>query len=344
MALESANSNSPVGSRGEIENLKKVELHRHLELTLKQSTIIEWVAEDSGIQLDEQTYADRFLILGPMRDLGSVLSKFLGVQKLLDRPSRLERLAYEAVENAYQQENIRVLELRYAPTFLSQDKNNFEINHQAIVAGIEAAKQKYPIAVGLIAIVQRILSVDVAASVIDFAIEHKKTFVGLDLADNEEGFDSKPFAPHFLRGKKNGLNVTIHAGELPIEKSPRYVKEAVDILGASRIGHGLHVFRQPVVARELAALKIPLELCPTSNYLTGSVKSIKEHPIRTLQDMGIGFSINTDDPSIFHTTLNREYELLKANHGFTVSELMTINENAAKTSFIAQKEIARVWG
>jgi adenosine deaminase len=323
--------------------LKKVELHRHLELTLKKSTVVEWVAADRGIQLNNQQYDDQFLILEPMGDLGSVLSKFLGVQKLLDRPARLQRLAYEAVENAYLNENIRVLELRYAPTFLTQDSSKFLANHQAIVAGVKAAQQKYPIAVGLIGIIQRILSVDIAANVIDFAIDHKDTFVALDLADNEEGFDSKPFAPHFLRGKKNGLKVTIHAGELPIDKSPKFVKEAVDILGADRIGHGLHVYRNPAIAKEMKDRNILLELCPTSNVLTGSVKSIKEHPIRILQEMGVPFSVNTDDPSIFNTDLNIEYGLLNKHLGFTNAEFEKINQLAAKHSFIPASEVAKAW-
>ena len=326
-----------------IKSIKKVELHRHLELTLKKATILDWVSEDRGLKLSDQQYDDQFLILEPMGDLGSVLKKFLGVQALLSNPKRLERLAFEAVENAYQLENIRVLELRYAPTFLTQDHSKFLANHLAIVSGIKAAQNKYPIAVGLIAIIQRILSVDIAASVIDFVIEHKNTFVGLDLADNEDGFDSKPFATHFLRGKKSGLKVTIHAGELPSDKSPKFVKEAIEVLGADRIGHGLHVYRNPAIAKEIAKQNILLELCPTSNVLTGSVKSIKDHPIRTLQELNVPISINTDDPSIFNTDMNVEYNLLAKHLGFLSEEFLSINDVAAKHSFIAQSDVKRFW-
>src|SRR5262249_25436498 len=146
---------------------------------------------------------NRFMILEPMKDLGSVLNKFLDTQKLLSSPEILERITYECCMDAYTKENVRILELRYAPTFVAQGHNmNFEQIHEAIVAGMNRAEVEYPIAVGLTCIIQRILPVNEAEKVADFAIANKDTFIALDLADNEEGFDSKPFAPLFLRAKK----------------------------------------------------------------------------------------------------------------------------------------------
>ena len=212
------------------EKVPKVDLHRHLELSLRPETIWD-LAPQFGIQLkSQQDFQDRFMILEPMKDLGSVLNKFLDTQKLLATPDILERIAYEACVDAYSKEDIHILELRYAPTFVKQGHNmTFEQIHEAIVSGITRAELECPIAVGLICIVQRILPVKDAENVIDFAIANKDSFVGVDLADNEDGFDSKPFAPLFLRAKKAGLGITIHSGEAPHAKAAKWVMDAVDV-------------------------------------------------------------------------------------------------------------------
>ncbi|MEK6556664.1 MAG: adenosine deaminase, partial [Bdellovibrionota bacterium] len=178
----------------EIQALPKVELHRHLELSLRHSTIKE-LAPQFGIEIpDEATFASRFLIDQPMNDLGSVLNKFLDTQLLLASDEILERIAYEACEDAFKIENIRLLELRYAPTFVTYRHPDLDFDkiHQAIVRGVQRAEKDFKMAVGLVCIIQRILTVADAERVTDFAIDNKDTFVGLDLADNEVGFDSKP--------------------------------------------------------------------------------------------------------------------------------------------------------
>src|ERR1700722_12243560 len=119
------------------EEIPNAELHRHLELALRPETIWE-LAPQFGIELkSQQDFQDRFMILEPMKDLGSVLNKFLDTQKLLASSEILERIAYEACVDAYHKENVRILELRYAPTFVQQGHTmSFEAIHEAIVAGM----------------------------------------------------------------------------------------------------------------------------------------------------------------------------------------------------------------
>src|SRR4051812_26790236 len=121
-----------------IQKMAKAELHRHLELCMRPQTIKE-LAPSVGIELNSQKdFEDRFLILKPMSDLGSVLNKFLDTQKLLGSEEILERIAFEVCEDAYLNEGIRILELRYAPTFIQQGHGfSFEDIHRAIVKGIE---------------------------------------------------------------------------------------------------------------------------------------------------------------------------------------------------------------
>jgi len=327
-----------------LEKMEKAELHRHLELCLRPDTIWE-LAPQFGIHLKSQReFQDRFMILEPMKDLGTVLNKFLDTQKLLASPEILERISFEACEDAYKNEGIRILELRYAPTFIQTGHSmSFEQIHEAIVKGIERAEKTYPMAVGLICIVQRILPVKEAEKVIDFAIAHKQTFVGLDLADNEEGFDSKPFAPSFNKGRKAGLGITIHSGEAPHPKSPKWVMDAIEVLGAERIGHGVQIYRDESVMKSVRERGVVLELCPTSNMLTNAIPQLVDHPLKKLFDAGIAVTVNTDDPGIFNTNLNREFRIAHEIIGLSMQDLETCAHTAAERSFIPLAKRKKVW-
>ncbi len=319
-----------------IKDLPKAELHRHLELCVRHQTIRE-LAPRFGIDLpDQKTFEERFLITSPMKDLGSVLNKFLDTQKLWSTPEIIERLTYEACEDAYKIDNIRLLELRYAPTFIQLGHENltFESIHEAIVRGIRRAEKDFPMSIVLICIIQRISPLREAERVADFAIAHRDTFVGLDLADNEVGFDSKPFAPFFLRAKKAGLGITIHCGEAAVPNAPRYVREAIEHLGATRIGHGVQIYRDPEMIEFVRDRKIVLELCPTSNWLTQAIPEKAGHPFLKLMDAGVLVTINTDDPGIFNIDLNHEYEFLHEQFGMTFEQLKHCTRTAAQASFL----------
>jgi adenosine deaminase len=327
-----------------VDKLVKAELHRHLELCLRPDTIWE-LAPQFGIQLKSQKeFQDRFMILEPMKDLGTVLNKFLDTQKLLATPEILERITFEACEDAYKLEGIRILELRYAPTFVEMGhKMSFEEIHSAIVRGMKKAEEAYPMAVGLVCIIQRILPVETAEKVVTFALKHKDSFVGLDLADNEEGFDSKPFAQLFRKAREGGLGITIHSGEAPHPKSPKWVMDAIEVLGAERIGHGVQIYRDEAVMKSVKERGVVLELCPTSNMLTNAIPDLKDHPLKKLFDYGIAVTINTDDPGIFNTNLNREYRIAHQVLGMSFEDLDKCSQTAAERSFIPLAKRKKVW-
>jgi adenosine deaminase len=329
----------------DIRNLLKVELHRHLDCSVRWSTLLE-IAPQVGIEVakDPQEQKDQFLITGQMKDLDSVLKKFMNAQKVLASEEILKRIAYEAVEDAFN-DGIRLLELRYAPTFIAEGHSNlnYEKIHRSLYEGMELAKKKWPIAAGLICIIQRIKSASEAEEVTDFAIDHKDTFIALDLADNEEGFDPKAFAPFFQRAKKSGLHITVHSGETPSAVAAQWVKDSVEILGAERIGHGIQIIRDQKILEFIRDQKIPLEVCPISNWLTQAFPTYEEHPIRQLMKAGILVTINSDDPGIFATTLSDDYEVLHRVHNFTREEFQKINQTAYDVSFLPEKEKQRVW-
>ena len=324
----------------DVKSIPKIELHRHLELSFRKETLKE-LAPSFGIDTStEEKYKEAFLITEPMSDLDSVLKKFINVQSVLQSEEILERLSFEACEDAYTKENIKILELRYSPTFIQRDKAGglkFEAIHQAICKGLAKAKESYNIQVGLLGLIQRILSIESAHYVTDFILENKKDFVGVDLADNEDGFEPKPFAPVFQKAKKAGLGVTIHAGEIDTEESPHYVKDSVEHLGATRIGHGIQIHKNPEIMEWVAKKGIVLEVCPTSNVLTNAAASIEKHPISKLLDAKVKLMINTDDPSAFDIDLNHEYQILSDKHNFTEEKFNQLNEIAFQASFIKDK-------
>ena len=327
-----------------LQKLPKVELHRHLECSIRFSTFIE-ICKTKKIEVpqDIATQKDRFLVTKPMKDLESVLNKFLLTQSILDSAEILTRIAYEAVEDAYH-EGIQILELRYAPTFVRQNHEHlsFEDIHQAFLKGLKMA-EKFPVATGLICIIQRILPLKDAEAVTQFAIENRDSFIALDLADNEVGFDSKPFAPFFQKAKAHGLHITVHSGEAAVPKSAWFVKDAIDILGAERIGHGVQIYQEPQMIDYVIQKKIPLELCVTSNYLTQAVATTQSHPLKELMQKGVLVTINSDDPGIFDANLLGEYELLAREHQFSESEFNRCNDIAAQYSFIEHSLKQKFW-
>lgn len=304
------------------------------------------LAPHVGLELP-QTYdaqRDFLLVTGQMKDLGAVLNKFLRAQKLLHSEEVLARLAYEACEDAYN-DGVRILELRYAPSFIADGHSSlsFEKIHSSFQKGLAMAKKNFPLAVGLICIVQRTKSLDVTKKVCDFAIDHKDSFIAIDLADNEEGFDPKNFAGLFEKARKAGLHITVHSGEANTPHSAQWVKDSVEILGAERIGHGIQIIKDPSILHFIRDHNIPLEVCPISNWLTQAFKTHEEHPIRNLINAGVKITINSDDPGIFGTQLSDDYEVLHRVHGFSAADFEKANDIAASVSFIDLKEKQKYW-
>jgi adenosine deaminase len=330
-------------------SLPKVDLHRHLDCSIRPETLRELLlAAGEDVPADPAAFVARYLVKEPMSDLGAVLRKFQAAQKALSSAAILTRVTKECIEDAVA-EGVRILELRYAPTFIQDGHEHlsFEAIHLAIVAGVEACRH-LPIAVGLIAIVQRIKPVSVGASVIDFAIEHRDTFVAVDLADNEDGFQPKPFEAMFQKARANGLHVTIHAGEAIVPSAAENVLTSIQRLGAERIGHGVQIAnpqipRSTEVLREVVRLGVPLEICPTSNVLTNAFPSMREHSIVRLRDAGVLVTINTDDPGVFDFNLSHEYDALADSLSLSERDFAAFNETAARASFIPQARRRLVW-
>ncbi len=323
-----------------LKAIKKVELHRHLEGSLRYSTLIEWAkAKKLNLPFNDAAALKKSLVISePMTDLASVLDKFWTTQSLLDSQKNYERLTYECCEDAYN-EGVRLLEIRQSPSFgvTNQPQLTFEKIHRGIVEGMQRARKDFKMGIGLIGVVGRTLTPKEAKYSVDFIIENKKDFVAIDLADKEDGFDCKPFAPLFERARSEGLHITVHAGEINVEKSEYNVKDAAEYLFAERIGHGVQIYKDPKMIEYVKAKGLVLELCPVSNWLTNAIPSHKAHPFRKLMELGVKTTINSDDPGIFGTSLIDDYEVLAEYHSFKENEFKLCNQIAYDASFIPDK-------
>ncbi|MBU6376517.1 MAG: adenosine deaminase [Bdellovibrionales bacterium] len=318
-----------------MNTLFQTELHRHLDVSLRPSTLLE-LAQKKGIESSStslQSFLNKLLIRKPMRDLAEVLASFQICQKVLDRPEVLERVAREVCEDIYA-EGTRRVELRYSPSFVNEfhPELSWKDILSAFESGIREASQKLPgFKAGLICIISRDYGPEGAEKTVDFFLENRTRFVGLDLAGNEQEFPGSLFRRAFQRAKKQGAKITIHAGE---SAGPDAIWYAIEELGAQRIGHGVSAVQDPQLLQTLRDRQICLEMCPTSNWLTQVVPSLEAHPLPQVLRAGIPVCINTDDPTLFATTLPSETRVCIEKMGLSSSEVTLTQAHAQAASFL----------
>ncbi len=320
--------------------IPQTELHRHLDASLRLTTLHELAQKKSILPQSTslEAFSREFILITQQPDLRSVLARFSLFQKVLDTPEALERVAYEAVEDCHR-EGTRIAELRFSPHFVAEySKLGFDLILSSFEAGIHRACRKLeydPIQVGLICILTRDYGVESAHEAMEFYLIHKDRFVGVDLAGNEDEFPCRIFEPVFKRLHLAHPNstITIHSGE---GSGPENVWEAIDLLQAKRIGHGIRSIEDPKLVTHLREKNICLEVCPTSNYITKTVEALSKHPLRAFLEQNVACSINTDDPGIFAVTLKNEYEAAAQKIGLTTGQLQTCQRNAFEHSFLNQ--------
>ncbi len=317
----------------------QTELHRHLDVSIRPSTLLE-LAQERGLQPQStsiESFREKLILTEPLSDLASVLSTFTICQQVLDRPDVLARVAEEAIEDIYS-EGTRKVELRFSPSFVCEfSKLAWEDCLLGIEEGIARAKAKLPeIQTGLLCIASRDYGSQSVDQTIEFYLKNQDRMVGLDLAGNEVDFPQSLFRKSFMRAADRGARITIHAGEAT---GPETIWEAIEDLGAQRIGHGIACIQDPKLMEYLAKKQICLEMCPTSNWLTGVVPSLREHPLPQVLRAGVPVCINTDDPTLFGNTLPIESKICIEQMGMTPAEVQACHSHADRASFIPSKDL-----
>jgi aminodeoxyfutalosine deaminase len=179
-----------------------------------------------------------------------------------------------------------------------------------------------------------------ADATLDYALNHRvDALVGFGLGGPEVGVPRPQFQPHFDAARAAGLRSVPHAGETT---GPETVWESVRLLGAERIGHGTSAAQDPELLAHLAETGIALEVCPSSNIATRAVARLEDHPVRAFRDAGVTITVNSDDPPMFNTTLNREYEIAADLLGLDEAGVADLARNAVRASFAEDAVKARI--
>jgi len=318
-------------------SLPKVELHRHLEGSLRLRTLLE-VARSHGMDLLGTARLRPLVQVREEDPLTSdnFLSKFQTLRRFYRSSEIIGRITREAIADAAA-DNVRYMELRFTPIALSRVEN-FSLSEVIdwVVQGSRDASEEFGVITRLIISVNRHESPELAAGVFDLAVERKDDcIVGVDLAGDETNFPAQPFAGSFEKARRAGLRVTAHAGEWG---GAGNIAAAITQLGAERIGHGVRVLEDPAVVALARNRGTVFEVCVTSNYQSGVVSALRDHPLPQMLAAGLNVTINTDDPSISQITLGEEY--------YTVCEqlevpLATLRQRvlaAANASFLPPDE------
>jgi len=319
------------------QQFPKVDLHRHLEGSLRIETLLE-LAVSHGIKTSTK---DEFYSLvqvqqGDPLTFSNFLSKFQPLRLFYRSPEVISRIAYEAIEDAAK-DNVRYLELRFTPVALSRVEG-FPLGDVMdwVAESAQKASADFNIHTRLIASVNRHESPKLAEEVAQLTIDRiTKGFVGLDLAGNEAEFSAKPFAPIFKEAKENGLAITIHAGEWGGAEN---VREAIEDLNADRIGHGVRVLESDHIVSLARERKTPFEVCITSNYQTGAVPALLSHPLTRMMMADLTVTINTDDPSISKINLSNEYMIACDDLSLPQETLADTILTAADAAFLPPSE------
>jgi adenosine deaminase len=322
-------------------DIPKTEIHIHLEGAIRTQTIID-IAKEYNLKLPsyEASELDRHVkIYGQMRDLETVLAAFAIFQNSITSPKVVERIAWELFEDSAKQ-NIKLLEVRFSPDWAFHGHNlNWDECLEGLLRAMERAEHEFDMAIGYIAITSRSMGPESCVKTVDWAIRHKEEIVGVDLADSERDFPLREFIQPIQKAKNAGLYVTIHTGE---DTPASFVKETIELANPDRIGHGIHAFEDMQVVELIKERNITLELNPWSNYLTNSVRTIEEHPLKKLFDLGVRVTINSDDPEVLETNLNNEYRIAHEVLGMSMDDIATCNRYALDASFLDGAEKQRI--
>lgn len=314
-----------------------MDLHRHLEGSLRFETIRE-LARSQGMDLPSTAELKGMVQIQEDEPLTfeNFLSKFTTLRLFYRSPEIIGRITREAIQDAAN-DNVRYLELRFTPVALSKAQD-FPLDRVIdwVIEGTKQAELEFGIKTRLIVSLNRHESISVAAQVSYLAVERRaEGIVGLDLAGDEVSYSAEPFLKIFDHARQNDLHITIHAGEWNTSEN---VTQAIEILGAERIGHGIRVLESSQAIEIARRKNIPFEVCPTSNYQSGAVSALESHPIANMLQQGLNVTVNTDDPRISNINLSDEYRLVCETLDFSLNDLRKMVIAAANAAFIPEQE------
>lgn len=312
-----------------IREMPKVELHVHLEGSIRPATLLT-LAEHNGVVLPARDL-EGLRHFYRFTDLDHFVRVYFTISGCLKTAEDYSLIAYEFGADMARQ-HIRYAEVTFTPYTNARISG---LPFDEILAGLDEGRARAGEEYGVeyrwvLDVVRsepetRLEVARLAASAVD------RGAVGFGLGGPEQGYPPEWFADAFGVAREAGLHSVPHAGEAA---GPESVWGALRTLGAERIGHGVRSVEDAELLAVLRERQVPLEVCPTSNLCLGGYASYEEHPLRRLWDEGLYVTVNSDDPPMFNTDLVAEYQALAQHMGFSADELERLSLNALRASFL----------
>ena len=325
-----------------IASLPKAELHLHLEGSVDPATLAELSRKhntplpaqenryghnpDSGNELSEGDVRRLY----QYKDFVGFLMAFKAVTERLREPDDYELITYRLMQKLKAQ-NVVHAEVYVSVGVIYWRGQQFDAIFEGLERGRERGERDFGLKLYWIFDAVRHFGGEAAARVFAKAAELRdRNVIGIGIGGDERRGPAEWFKELYAKAADQGLRLTVHAGE---SAGPESIWSAVRELKAERIGHGLTAVQDPALMDYLAEKQIPVEICLSSNLRTGCCATFADHPLPKYLERGMLVMLNTDDPEMFETTLNREYELATGAFGFSNRQLKALAESSLKAAF-----------
>ena len=317
--------------------MPKTELHVHLEGTVRPATLIQ-LARRNGVRLPVEDEAG-LQELYRFSDFRHLLKTFSLINDCLQTQDDYRLIVYEYGHECARQ-NIRYAEVTFS---IETNIRRSGLPWRTILEGLNAGREQIRLESGV-----------EFRWIFDIVRDHPKTqeqvlqialaaraggCVALGLGGSEAKYPPRLFVDTFERARQAGLPRVPHAGEF---SGPKSVWAALELLHADRLEHGVRSIEDPCLLEYLRQNQIALDICPTSNIRLGVYSSYADHPVRRLWEAGLLITIGSDDPPLFNTDLNQEYQVLVDQFDFHADELEQIGQNGLRASFLPRTEKERL--
>ncbi len=322
--------------------LPKVELHCHVEGTIRPRTVVE-LARKNGRELPTQEPTELYRYTS----LDSFLEIFWLVQSLLSDPDDWARAAHESIVDAAPH-GLRYREMFFTPARHLAAGQSLAGIVAGLARGIERAEADTGVRCMLICDIDRSFGPGPAEELVAAAASLRRTggsaaerLIGIGMDSTERGVDPRDFAGAFARARAAGFHVTSHAGE---DTGPDNIATALEALSIERIDHGLAIMDDPDRAARVAERRIPLNVCPNSNVLIANrYERLADHPFRRMRQAGLLATLNTDDPAMTNLDLGREYRSVAEALGMSWDEMTTVALDGVEASWLDESDRRRLY-
>ncbi|MCH5289683.1 MAG: adenosine deaminase [Treponema sp.] len=315
-----------------LKAIPKAEIHLHIEAVISRDSIKALSRKKNGTEMTDAEL-DR---LFSYEDLNGFIAAFLEVQNMFSEVADFD-LVFADLRQYLADNGIAYAEVFFAPSaFVKKgfDYGDIMANFDRNIAKIKA---ETGVDVKVLVDVSRTFGLENAEKNLDMLLAHRiPAVIGIGLGGAESKGPCKDFGPVFERARANGLKTVAHAGE---DVDAWSIRDALDVLHAARIGHGITAIQDETLMERLKTERIPLEVAPTSNVFTKKyVPSFEQHPIRAFFDRGLLVTVNTDDPLFFKVSLLDEYWNLHSRLHFTEDDIRQLVLNGFAASFLPDDE------